>query len=539
MRHRHLIGHAVTTPSTLDSGGRPRTLPEDLLREASQRLAVIALLGATLWVAGTVLGHLAAYPSLGAAAFHLDSSDAIAGASALLSLALFFYARKCPRGPHLSLDLGLGYMVLTGMAIGLTFHWNPVPPNFPIYPMISWTGVVVLMFAAIVPSTPAKTLVASLVAVSMTPLAMLVAKARGVWDYGSNINVVIMHYPDYLLAGVAVVISHVVTKLGRQVAKARELGSYELGELLGRGGMGEVYKATHRMLARPAAIKLIRPEMLGAQNESAQLTAQRFRREAEAAANLRSPHTVELYDFGVTEDQTMYFVMEMLDGMDLETLIRSHGPLPAGRAIHILRQACASLEEAHARGLVHRDVKPANIHVGMLGLEHDFVKMLDFGLVKSVAGPSTEQSLATAAGFTPGTPAYMAPEMALGEPVDARADIYSLGCVAYYVVTGAMVFESVNAYQAIAMTLRDEPVPPSQRTNNPIPPALERLILDCLAKKPRDRPGSAAELSRALASIDTAPWGEEQAREWWEAERRDEVEVVTVGDSREVVTFVR
>jgi serine/threonine-protein kinase len=539
MRHRHLIGHAVTTPSTLDSSGRPRALPEDLLREASRRLAVIAILGATLWVAGTVLGHLAGYPSLGAAAFHLDTSDAIAAASALISLGLFFYARKCPRGPHLSLDLGLGYMVLTGMAIGLTFHWNPVPSNFPIYPMISWTGVVVLMFAAIVPSTPAKTLVASLVAVSMTPLAMLLAKARGVWDYGSNINVVIMHYPDYLLAGVAVVISHVVTKLGRQVAKARELGSYELGELLGRGGMGEVYKATHRMLARPAAIKLIRPEMLGAQNESAQLTAQRFRREAEAAANLRSPHTVELYDFGVTEDETMYFVMEMLDGLDLETLIRSHGPLPAGRAIHILRQACASLEEAHARGLVHRDVKPANIHVGMLGLEHDFVKVLDFGLVKSIGGASTEQSLATAAGFTPGTPAYMAPEMALGEPVDARADIYSLGCVAYYLVTGAMVFESVNAYQAIAMTLRDEPVPPSQRTNNPIPPAFERLVLACLAKKPRDRPASAAELSRALAAIDTAPWGEEQARDWWEAERRDEVEVVTIEDSREVVTFVR
>src|SRR5438034_7590752 len=152
MRHRHLIGHPVTTPSTLDSGGRPRALPEDLLREASRRLAVIALLGATLWVAGTVLGHLAAYPSLGAAAFHLDSSDAIAAASALISLALFFYARRCPRGPHLSLDLGLVYMVVTGMAIGLTFHWNPVPPNFPIYPMISWTVVVILMFAAIVPS---------------------------------------------------------------------------------------------------------------------------------------------------------------------------------------------------------------------------------------------------------------------------------------------------------------------------------------------------------------------------------------------------
>ena len=518
MAQRHLIGHAITTPSTLDSGGRQRALPEDLLRDASRRLAVIALLGATLWVAGTVLGHLAAYPSLGAEAFHLDTSDAIAAASALISLALFFYARRCPRGPHFSLDLGLVYMVVTGMAIGLTFHWNPVPPNFPIYPMISWTGVVVLMFAAIVPSAPAKTLVASLVAVSMTPLAMLLARARGVWDYGPNINVVIMHYPDYLLAGVAVVISHVVTQLGRQVAKARELGSYELGELLGRGGMGEVYQARHRMLARPAAIKLIRPEMLRAQSgESAQITVQRFRREAEAAANLRSPHTVELYDFGIAEDQTMYYVMELLDGMDLQSLVRAHGPLPAGRAVAILRQVCESLEEAHARGLVHRDIKPANIHTGRLGLQHDFVKVLDFGLVKSVAGASSEQSLATAAGLTPGTPAYMAPEMALGESVDGRADIYSLGCVAYYLLTGRMVFEASNVYQAIAMTLRDEPVPPSQRTSNAIPPALERLVLSCLAKKPDDRPRSVAELNRALAAIDVPPWTEEQAREWWAA----------------------
>jgi serine/threonine-protein kinase len=258
--------------------------------------------------------------------------------------------------------------------------------------------------------------------------------------------------------------------------------------------------------------------MLRAQSgESAQIAVQRFRREAESAANLRSPHTVELYDFGVAEDQTMYYVMELLDGMDLQSLVQGYGPLPAGRAVGIVKQVCQSLEEAHARGLVHRDIKPANIHVGRLGLEHDFVKVLDFGLVKSVAGASSGQSLATAAGLTPGTPAYMAPEMALGEPVDGRADIYSLGCVAYYLLTGAMVFEAGNVYQAIAMTLRDEPVPPSQRTGNPIPPALERLVLSCLAKKAYDRPRSVAELGRALAAIDVPPWTEEQAREWWAA----------------------
>src|SRR4026209_128654 len=274
-----------------------------------------------------------------------------------------------------------------------------------------------------------------------------------------------MHYPDYMLVGVAVVISHVVTTLGRQVAKAREMGSYQIGGLLGRGGMGEVYQATHRMLARPAAIKLIRPEMLGAGGgAAAQLAVKRFRREAEAAANLRSPHTVELYDFGVTEDQTLYFVMELLEGMDLESLVQRHGPVCAGRVIHNLRQVCESLEEAHVRGMVHRDIKPANIHLGQVGLRHDFVKVLDFGLVKTVAGESAEHSLATAAGLTPGTPAYMAPEMALGESVDGRADLYALGCVAYYLLPGQLVFQASNTFQSLAKHLQERPVPPSQRT---------------------------------------------------------------------------
>ena len=280
-----------------------------------------------------------------------------------------------------------------------------------------------------------------------------------------------MHYPDYLLVGVAVVIAHVVTGLGQQVAKAREMGSYQLGELLGRGGMGEVYRATHRMFARPAAIKLIRPEMLGAGDDAAaQLAVKRFRREAEAAANLRSPHTVELYDFGVTEDQTLYFVMELLDGMDLESLVRRARPAAgAGRVIHILRQVCESLEEAHVRGMVHRDIKPANIHLGRVGLRHDFVKVLDFGLVKVVAADGPEHSLATAAGLTPGTPAYMAPEMALGESVDGRADLYALGCVAYYLLTGQVVFEADTPFQMVARHLRAEPVPPSLRTEVYVP----------------------------------------------------------------------
>jgi serine/threonine-protein kinase len=215
----------------------------------------------------------------------------------------------------------------------------------------------------------------------------------------------------------------------------------------------------------------------------------------------------------------MYFVMELLDGMDLETFVREYGPLPASRVIHILRQVCESLEEAHASGMVHRDIKPANIHLGRLGLRHDFVKVLDFGLVKPVGGAPDEHTLATASGLAIGTPAYMAPEMALGESVDGRADIYALGCVAYFLLTGRLVFEGETYLQITVKHLQNDPIPPSKRTSNPIPPELDRLVLACLAKQPHDRPSDAGELARALEAIDVEPWGEDEAREWWAAKR--------------------
>jgi serine/threonine-protein kinase len=351
----------------------------------------------------------------------------------------------------------------------------------------------------------------------MNPVGMLWARAQGLWDFGPASNALLMHYPDYLLVGVAVVISHVVTTLGRQVTKAREMGSYQLGELLGRGGMGEVYRASHRMLARPAAIKLIRPEMLGGSDSAAAARAiARFRREAEAAAQLRSSHTVDLYDFGVTEDGTFYLVMELLEGMDLESLVRQHGPLPAARVIHVLRQVCDSLEEAHARGLVHRDIKPANIHLGRVGCREDFVKVLDFGLVRT-ASVGVKASLATMEGVIMGTPAYMPPEMALGDDVDARTDLYALGCVAYYLLTGEQVFTGDTVLKVITQHLQAVPVPPSARTELPIPAALEQLVLACLAKKPADRPQAARQLAQSLDAIEGMRWSEEEAGRWWSA----------------------
>jgi serine/threonine-protein kinase len=425
----------------------------------------MALVAGGLWTLGSVLGHLAVR-----AMSHGDpqwrqfgASDAIAVVSVVVSVLLFLYTRRGDRDPRKILNLGLVYMVFTALALGLTFHWGPVPGTQNISPAISWIGAVVLMFAAIVPSTPAKTLIAGVVAVSMNPAAMLIARARGLWNFESATDALFMHYPDYLLVGVAIVISHVVTGLGQQVAKAREMGSYRLGKLLGRGGMGEVYYATHRLLARPAAIKLIRPEVLGGTDpEAAARAVVRFRREAETAASLRSPHTVELYDFGVTDDETLYFVMELLEGLSLESLVRRHGPLPAGRVVHILRQVCASLEEAHVRNLVHRDIKPANIHIGRIGLVDDFVKVLDFGLVKPFTDGNPEQSLVTQ-GIIVGTPGYMAPENALSDRIDGRADLYSVGCVAYFLLTGRQVFEADAVIQVFAHHLHTTPVPPSQK----------------------------------------------------------------------------
>jgi eukaryotic-like serine/threonine-protein kinase len=514
-----LIRHASeTTPIGRVSRGHQRPLPDDLLRDASRRLGIMACLGGVLWITGVILKHVAfraLFPERGWTG--LGGSDAIGAIGAALSFATYSYTRRSTRSPAFILDLGHGYLILTAILLGMIWHWETVPGGWPVFPQISWIGAVIVIAAAIVPSAPSKMLLTGLIAVSMNPLGMVIAKARGSWNYGSESNLLLMHYPDYLLVGVAVVISAVVTRLGQQVSKARELGSYQVGDLLGQGGMGQVYRATHRMLARPAAIKLIRPETLATEPAARELAIKRFHREAEVAARLRSPHTVALYDFGQTEDQTLYFVMELLEGMNLEALVRDHGPVPANRAIRILVQVCDSLEEAHALGLVHRDIKPANIHIGRLGLRHDYVKVLDFGLVKQVTGPSSEASMATGIGGTPGTPDYMAPEMTLGENVDRRADLYALGCVGYFLLTAKVVFEAANVFHMIARHLNDTPVAPSVRAGIAIPAELEQVVLRCLEKQPDRRPQSAGEIRQALCGIAVEPWGEPQAAAWWNA----------------------
>jgi len=516
---RHLLFRAAATPPALPARKRIRALPPDLLRDASRRLGITSLLLAGLWAIGAALRQLTLLLQAGGQPSPPDAVDLIACVVVLASLALFVYTTRARRSPRFVLDLGLAYLALTAFAIALIINWQPVPPHTSVAPMISPIGPIMLMFAAIVPNTPARIAAAGLVAVSMNPLSMMVAKARGVWDFGADANAVLMHAPDYILVVVAIVISQVVTRLGEQVANARELGSYQLGELLGRGGMGEVYRATHRLLARPAAIKLIRSERIGAAGSEARTALKRFRREAEVVARLRSPHTVALFDFGVTEDQTFYLVMELLEGLDLEALVDQQGPMPPARAVHILRQVCESLEEAHAIGLVHRDIKPANIHVGRVGLRHDFVKVLDFGIVTSVGESAMTETRATTGALALGTPAYMAPEAALGQSLDGRADIYAVGCVAYYLLTGRPVHEGSKGLEILVKRLTEDPPPLSGPGGQPIPPELERVVVACLARRRDDRP-TAAELSQALGGLRIRPWTEEDAAGWWESRVR-------------------
>jgi hypothetical protein len=507
-----------TTPTTVRRGGRPADeLPDDLLREATQRLGILARVWAGMFVIGLVLNHGVA-PLLDLEMKDLipwgPTADIVGVISIVVSIWLWRYTRRHTCNARLALDIALGYEVLLALGIGIVNQWEPMRL---LAGRLSWLCVLILIFPMIVPNTPRKTLIASLIAASMDPVGIVVAHLRGLDT--PSITLILWNYlPNYICALIAVIPTKIMTRLGRHVQRARELGSYRLVELIGRGGMGEVWRATHRMLARPAAVKLIKPEILGAPGATeAAVLIERFRREAEAASGLQSPHTIRLYDFGETRAGTFYFVMELLDGLDLETLVRRFGPVPPARVVEMLRQTCHSLGEAHDGGLIHRDVKPANIYLCRLGREYDFMKVLDFGLVKYDQDQSMLDTIKTNTEMTTGTPAYMAPEMANGEPIDRRADLYALGCVAYWLLTGQLVFEADSPLRMLIQHIQASPVPPSIRSGRPVPPALEDLIMRCLAKKPSDRPASADEIVAELDRIELdRPWSQVDARQWWE-----------------------
>jgi len=317
--------------------------------------------------------------------------------------------------------------------------------------------------------------------------------------------------------GISITASSIIQTLRTEVVEARQMGQYQLIERIGEGGMGEVWKAEHQLLARPAAVKLIRPEVLDPQDPArAEGMIRRFEREAQTTASLRSVHTVELYDFGITESGTLYFVMELLDGINLETLVKEEGPLSAARMRYLIRQVCDSLQEAHDSGLVHRDVKPANIFSCRLGGNYDFVKVLDFGLAKQHEPAGDDTVNLTREGMVIGTPAYMPPEVVTGGQADARSDIYALGCVMFWLLTGELLFEGAAPMSMIVRHAQAQPDPPSRRSELEIPESVDSIVLGCLEKNPGERPQTAEQVRRLLDACEIAEeWDESDARRWW------------------------
>jgi hypothetical protein len=420
----------------------------------------------------------------------------------LLLLALWRLPARLPISVVLWLDLTFLPLV------GALFYW--AASNIDSTPPAA-LATLAFVFAAlaraiVVPSTPVRTLLTT--AVGALPTAI------GAWWLLDNVGT--LRVPQTALTGLwhfgAVVLSTVTSSviygLRREVDQALRLGQYTLLEKIGEGGMGEVYLARHALLRRPTAVKLLRGERGGPK------LVERFEREVQLTSQLTHPNTISVYDYGRTPDGTFYYAMEYLDGLTLHELVTEDGPQPAGRVARLLFEVCDALAEAHEVGLIHRDVKPANVFVCERGGRSDVVKVVDFGLVKAVDSlmPSV-----TATNAVIGTPLYLSPE-SIDDPsgIDARHDIYAVGCLGYFLLCGFPPFGGRSTVEVCLAHLHATPIRPSVRSDLPIPEALEDLVLACLAKKPTERPESARAIcDRLLAMVASCAWTDAEARQWW------------------------
>jgi serine/threonine-protein kinase len=502
---------AVATATREDTRG----LSAEILSRSARRLRILALMYAfTFFMAGYFPNLI--FPAerammLSSPLYWLPGMLAIA--MALVVAALTVYANL----PISALmNVGLIFLVLSNFGIAVAEYTHLAHVRNDSWLGLSWVAVWTPLFTVVVPNRPAKALIATIASVSAVPLVIgwMIFSGRTQFQLSATQFFFGIVFPYILVVALAYVGQRVVYALGKEVSRAQELGSYRLIERLGKGGMGEVWRAKHRLLARPAAIKLLQSSV--GEDAEGEMAMRRFEREAQVTSQLRSPHTVELWDFGVAGDGRFYYVMELLDGLNLDALVKRHGPVSAERAIFLLRQVCQSLAEAELHGLVHRDIKPANILVCRYAGECDFVKVLDFGIVK-VTNTATREAIVTQENVLRGTPAFIAPEQVLSAgDIDNRADIYSVGCVAYWLLTGDLVFRGDTPIAVMMHHAHTPPVPLSQRSELPIPPEFDRVILSCLEKDPAKRPQSARELSRLLGEIHlTTPWTQERAEIWW------------------------
>jgi eukaryotic-like serine/threonine-protein kinase len=416
------------------------------------------------------------------------------------------------------LDLGLFFQMAIAFAVAL---FEAAAYENPDAVVVGHSGIAVwmLLCGLLMPQAPLRAALSASLCVLMWPLAYWVDLKLFGYQPMPLTRLLVWILPLAIIGVWMYILNNRVLSLYIKQQRAEDIGSYVLDSRLASGGMGEVWIAKHKMLARDAAIKLIRPEMLKlSTGRQEALLRKRFEREAQVTASLRSPHTVALYDFGQATDGSFYYVMELLDGIDLQTMVDKYGPLDPGRVIHVLTQTCKSLEEAHRASLIHRDIKPKNIMLSKMGLEYDFAKVLDFGLVKSVRLAGQEESLLTMEGVTTGTPAYLSPEIALGaRDIDGRADLYSLGCVAYFLLTGGMVFEEASPTAFAIAHAQTPPTPMSERSELPIPAGLEAIVMQLLEKDPAQRIQSAGEVARRLRALRDIPqWCPDRAAQWWE-----------------------
>jgi hypothetical protein len=481
--------------------------------------AVVCLLSLGFWVLLNLLALLL-IPSWSLAQVLLSPGDLWHLAAALVSLAVWQLVARLPFGPRALPWLDEAASVVPMLLYSMMAYVSRYPGGRTEYLALLTCMLLQLARAFMIPSNPRETaIVGALMAVPVIAVAwvlgadlrpppgtdarLLVSTNLAVWCLATTVT--------------ATLASGVVFGLRQEVRQALQLGQYTLDEKIGEGGMGSVYKAHHALLRRPTAVKLLPPDKAGAHN----LT--RFEREVQQTSRLTHPNTVAIYDYGRTPGGIFYYAMEYLEGMDLQDLVELDGPQDPSRVAHILVQVAGALAEAHSIGLVHRDIKPANIILCERGGVPDTAKVVDFGLVKELDADAgtTQASLAlSTVNVIMGTPLYLSPE-AITRPatVDGRSDLYALGGVAYYLLTGSVVFEAASVVEICGHHLHTAPMPMSERLGRPLPTQLEAIVLRCLEKDPARRPQSARELRDELLALRIPAWTEASARAWWDAVR--------------------
>ncbi len=410
------------------------------------------------------------------------------------------------------------YALLIGMLFGIAAYFQS-DQRVAIYTAFIWNIFMVFSRAIMIPSSGRRTAVVS----GLSCMPLLTAGVAIAVDQPGRTDVPPVAFVIGLLLFLLIACllatfgSRVIYGLRRQISLAlqQQLGQYMLDEEIGKGGMGTVYRGRHALLRRPTAIKVVPPDKYDAENLA------RLEREVQHMSQLTHPNTVAIYDYGHSPSGVFYYAMEFLDGVNLEHLVTLDGPQPPARVIHVLRQICGALDEAHGRGLAHRDIKPANVMLCRRGNQPDVAKVLDFGLAQEIAAPTS------GGGRLLGTPDYLAPELVTNpDQVGPASDLYALGALGYYLLTGHRLFSGKNAVELCLHHVTTPPRPPSTRTDRPIPPALEALIMTCLAKDPAARPASAAALRTALGALPVPAWDEDGALAWWrsfEGQRRPPV----------------